>query len=63
MSPVSRGLYWGEGGVGGGTMLGLSLKALAVRGLSLVALSRAYSPAVVLGLLLMVASLAAEHRL
>ena len=51
------------GGGCGGTTLGLSLKTLAVRGLSLVALSRAYSPAVVLGLLLVVASLAAEHRL
>ena len=44
-------------------MLGLSLKALAVSGLSLVALSGACSPVVMPRLLIVVASLVAEHRL
>ena len=61
VSPVSRGLDCRLSGRG--SMLGLSLKALAVSGLSLVALSGACSPVVMPRLLIGVASLVAEHRL
>ena len=46
-----------------GHMSLLSLFCCSICGFSLVAVSRSYSLAVVLGLLIVVASLAAEHRL